>query len=240
MQILFFSFLAALFTIVGGGLPLLKKNLSPRGTSLLVSFSAGVLLSTGINHMISESYEVVGKWSLISVSIGFIIVYLLEKGSMIHSCREVGCEVHYVGGFALLGIAFHNLLDGMAIALSMELKFTLGALVVLAVLFHSLPTGISISSIMIANRYTSQRSWSILVLLGMIKIFGTLGGLQIPSHAISLLGIGVGLSAGTFLYIGSADLLPLAHQENNQDYAVPASFLGGFIGILLAAHLFPH
>jgi zinc and cadmium transporter len=236
MKIFLFSVLAAIFTIAGGGLPLLKKNLSPRGISLLVAFSAGVLLSTGINHMIAESYEAVGKWSLLSLSIGFIIVYLLEKGSMIHSCREVGCEVHYIGGFALLGIAFHNLLDGIAIAVSMELQFALGALVVLAVLFHSFPTGISISSIMLANQYTVQKSWAILGLLGAIKIFGTLGGLQIPSQAENLLGIGVGLSAGTFLYIASADLLPLAHQ-NNKDYAVPASFLLGFVGILLAAHL---
>src|SRR3989304_10510843 len=101
MKILLFSLLAALFTVAGGGLPLLKKNLGPRGLSLLVAFSAGVLLSAGINHMIAESYEVIGKWSLLSVSLGFIIVYLLEKGSMIHSCREVGCEVHYIGGGVL-------------------------------------------------------------------------------------------------------------------------------------------
>ncbi|OGW14947.1 MAG: hypothetical protein A3G93_14475 [Nitrospinae bacterium RIFCSPLOWO2_12_FULL_45_22] len=236
MKILLFSLLAALFTVAGGGLPLLKKNLGPRGLSLLVAFSAGVLLSAGINHMIAESYEVIGKWSLLSVSLGFIIVYLLEKGSMIHSCREVGCEVHYIGGFALLGIGFHNLLDGIAIAVSMELRFALGAVVVMAVLLHSFPTGISISSIMLANGYSLSRSWSILGLLGGIMVFGTLLGLQIPPHAENLLGMGIGMSAGTFLYIASADLLPLAHQ-NNQDYAVPASFLFGFITILLTAHL---
>jgi zinc and cadmium transporter len=236
MKILLFSIFAAVFTVGGGGLLLLKKDLGPRGLSLLVAFSAGVLLSTGINHMVAESYEVVGKWSLFSVSLGFIIVYLLEKGSMIHSCREAGCEVHYIGGFALLGIGFHNLLDGVAIAVSMELHFALGAIVVLAVLLHSIPTGISISSIMLANNYSQNKSWFILLILGGIMVLGTLLGLQIPQDAENLLGIGIGISAGTFLYISSADLLPLAHQ-NSKDYAVPVSFLFGFIGILLTAHL---
>jgi zinc and cadmium transporter len=235
MKIFLFSLLAALFTVAGGGLPLLKKNLGPRGLSLLVAFSAGVLLSAGINHMIAESYEIIGKWSLFSVSLGFIIVYLLEKGSMIHSCREVGCEEHYIGGFALLGIGFHNFLDGIAIAISMELSLALGALVVMAVLLHSFPTGISISSIMLAKGYSQSKSWSILGILGVIMVFGTLLGLQIPPQAENLVGMGIGISAGTFLYIASADLLPLAHQ-NNRDYAVPASFLFGFIGILLTAH----
>ncbi|NIR47111.1 ZIP family metal transporter [candidate division KSB1 bacterium] len=237
MYILFFSFLAAGATVLGGGIPLLNKRLNDKHLTLLVAFSAGVLLSTGLNHMLVESYAEAGRWAMIAVSLGFILLYGYEKLAMVHACREQGCEVHQFGGAALVGLGFHSFLDGFAIAVSFEFEKTLGILVIAAVILHRLPTGISTASIMLSNHYHKTRAWWTLTTIGVLAILGATLGLLLPMDETFLLSLAVGLSGGTFLYISTSDLLPMAH-VNNQDYRVPLCFLLGFLGVVGTSFLY--
>ncbi|MFQ5823756.1 MAG: ZIP family metal transporter [bacterium] len=234
MFILFFSFLAAGATMLGGGIPLLHKRLSKKSLTLLVAFSAGILLSTGLNHMVVESYAEAGRWAMLSVSLGFIVLYGYEKLAMIHACREEHCDIHPFGHAALFGMGFHSFLDGFAIAVSFEFEKTLGFLVIVAVLLHRLPTGISTASIMLANQFRKAKAWKTLGIIAGLAVVGALFGILIPINEQFFLSLAVGLSGGTFLYIATSDLLPIAH-ENNQDYRVPLFFLLGFLGILGAS-----
>ncbi|MFQ5436038.1 MAG: ZIP family metal transporter [Anaerolineae bacterium] len=236
MYVLFFSFLAAGATVIGGGIPLLRKQLNEKHLTLLVAFSAGVLLSTGLNHMVAGSYAAAGRWAMLAVSVGFILLYGYEKLAMIHACREQDCEVHHFGGAALVGMGFHSFLDGFAIAVSFEFEKTLGLLVILAVFLHRLPTGISLTSIMLANHYHKSKAWWRLILIAGLAVVGALSGVLLPISQTFVLSLAVGLSGGSFLYISTSDLLPIAH-ENNRDYRVPLFFLLGFLGILATSFL---
>jgi len=238
MKPLLFSLIAASATLIGGGIPLLNRRLSDKNLTLLVAFSAGVLLSTGLNHMLPVSFVKGGRWTMLAVSCGFLILYGYERVSMVHACREHDCKVHHFGTAALVGIGFHSFFDGFAIAVSFELEPALGFFVISAVVLHRLPTGISIACLLLANHYETRRAWRILALLAGLTVVGALMGtfssLGDPFH----LSLAVGLSAGTFLYISTSDLLPIAHQ-NLRDYRVPLLFLVGFLGILVSSFI-PH
>ncbi len=236
MYIIFFSAIAAAATIVGGSIPLLHKRITKDNLTLLMAFSAGVLLSTGLNHMVAESYAESGRWAMAAVSLGFVLLYGYEKAAMIHACREQDCRVHHFGGAALAGIGFHSLLDGFAIAVSFELEKTLGMIVIAAVILHRLPTGISIAAIMLAHHYHESKAWVILTIIAGLNVVGAVLGLLIPFNETMFLSLAVGLSGGTFLYISTSDLLPMAH-ESHHDYRVPAFFLIGFLGVLAATFL---
>ncbi|MFQ5707968.1 MAG: ZIP family metal transporter [bacterium] len=236
MSIILFSCLAAGATVLGGGIPLLHKRLDENSLTLLVAFSAGVLLSTGLNHMVAESFSEGGRWAMLSVSLGFIVLYGYEKMAMVHACREEHCDVHHFGKSALVGLGFHSFLDGFAIAVSFEFQKTLGLLVIVAVLLHRLPTGVSIASILLAHNYKRVRAWVTLSVIAGLAILGACTGIVMPLREHFLLSLAVGLSGGTFLYIATSDLLPMAH-ENSQDYRVPLFFLVGFLGILAASFL---
>lgn len=239
MTILLFAFLAASATVVGGGIPLLHRNLNDKQLTLLVAFSAGVLLSTGLNHMVVESFAEAGRWAMLSVSVGFLVLYGYEKMAMVHACREHGCEVHDFGKAALFGMGFHSFLDGFAIAVSFGFEHALGLLVFTAVILHRLPTGISTACILLSHNYKKSRAWMTLGFIATLSIIGALVGVVIPFEKTYFLSLAVGLSGGTFLYIATSDLLPMAH-ENNQDYRVPIFFLIGFLGILGASFLNGH
>ena len=216
---------------------MLHKKLSDKQLSLLVAFSAGVLLSTGLNHMVAQSFAESGRWAMLSVSLGFVVLYGYEKMAMVHACREQNCQVHHFGGSALVGMGFHSFLDGFAIAVSFEFEKTLGVLVIVAVMLHRLPTGISMVVIMLSNKYNETKAWITLTTIAALAIVGALTGTLIPVQENLILSLAVGLSGGTFLYISTSDLLPMAH-ENSQDYRVPIAFLVGFLGILTASFLY--
>ena len=217
--------------MVGGAIPLLNRKLRDEHMTLLMAFSAGVLLSTGLNHMIVESYAEAGRWAMLAVSLGFLLLYGYEKLAMIHACRERDCEVHQLGVAALIGLGIHSLLDGFAVAVSFEFAQPLGSLVVVAVLVHRLPTGISIATILLANKYQKPRAWMTLSIIAGLAVMGGVVGVLVPLGEKFILSLAVGLSGGTFLYISTSDLLPMAH-ESNRDYRVPFCFLFGFVGIL--------
>ncbi len=171
---------------------------------------------------------------MLAVSTGFLILYGYEKMAMVHACREHDCHVHSFGTSALIGMGFHSFLDGFAIAVSFKLEQTLGLVVVAAVILHRLPTGLSIASILLSHDYKESRSWRILTIIAALAIVGTITGMFIPMTQSFYLSLAVGLSGGTFLYISTSDLLPMAH-ENNQDYKVPVAFFIGFLGVLLTS-----
>ena len=236
MQILFYSLLAAAATVIGGSIPLLHKKLSDKSLTLLVAFSAGVLLSTGLNHMVMESVQSTGKLAMLAVSVGFLVLYGYEKVSMVHACREQDCAVHHFGTSALIGLGFHSFLDGFAIAVSFEFEQTLGLVVIAAVILHRLPTGISTACILLSHNYKEPRAWRVLITIAALAVFGAFAGEALPLKNETYLSLSVGLSGGTFLYISTSDLLPMAH-ENNQDYRVPFCFLFGFLGSLAASFM---
>lgn len=236
MRALLLATLAASFTIAGGSLPLARRELNERSISLLVAFSAGVLLSAGINDMLPESYDLAGTGAVLGVSLGFVLLYLVEKVTMVHACREQDCKVHPFGFFALAGIGFHTTLDGFAIAVSSKAQAALGLVVAFAVLAHSFPSGVSVTGVMLSCGYKRAKAWVTLVILALLAIVGAAIGLEFAEVSNIALGSAIGLSAGTFLYISTSDLLPVAHETNWHDYRVPLAFTAGF-GLMLVTAL---
>ncbi|MDZ7289121.1 MAG: ZIP family metal transporter [candidate division KSB1 bacterium] len=234
------SGIAALFTLIGGTIPLAHQKLSKNALAVLLALSGGIMLSTSLNHMVRESFGSIGAISMVCVSFGFLLMYGLEKMTMVHACREQDCHVHHFGGMALMGIGFHSFLDGFAIGVSLEFNLTLGLMVVLAVLLHRLPDGIAIATVMLANRYSTRKAWGFLSMLAGLAVAGTIVGLASLFSGIELerfLSIAIGISAGTFIYIATSDLMPMAH-EDPRDYRVPIAFIVGFLGILLTAFIY--
>lgn len=253
------------FTIAGGSLPLLKKDLPHRHLSWLVAFSAGIILSAGLLSMLGEAQELLqGGMALLWAGIGFLTLYLLERITIIHTCHDEECEweagtvAHQpasmspaaAAGVALWGIGFHGMIDGFALAISTEShNVALTLMVALGVLLHSFPTGMSLAALMLFGGIEKDAAWRILALIASMAIVGAFVGLQLHSPWLlnllgtpglrppdGLLGGALAFSAGNFIYIATGDLLPEAHR-NRSDYGVPISVVAGF-GVNIAAFLF--
>jgi zinc transporter ZupT len=131
---------------------------------------------------------------------------------MIHACGEAECEAHLIGWPALIGIATESLVDGVAIAVGFAVDASLGLGIALAVFAHELPRGLTTAVIMRRAGYRSLATWGALLVDAGFTPLGALLGTAIPASALEVI---LGLTAGTFLYVGASDLLPDAHRRFN-------------------------
>jgi zinc transporter ZupT len=94
------STLLALFAagslVLGSALPnapLLRAHLFYKRLSLLIGFSAGLMLATALHDLLPEALEANAKHAMWGAGIGFLALYLAERMTHFHACRHRNCEV---------------------------------------------------------------------------------------------------------------------------------------------------
>ena len=221
-------------SLVGGFLPLLRE-LSQKALALLLSFSAGVLLGAVFFHMLPETgrvlYDDMG-WPILT---GFLLIFVMERFVFVHACEERDCDIHQMGIPAFLGISLHSFLDGIALGAGLILP-QLGPVVLLAVIVHKMPDSMSISSILLAAGWNRRK---VAILNLTTPIGALLAFLFFRSLAPENVAFAIGISAGTFLAIATADILPQVHRIEQRNPTTLLFLLAGlsvsWLGRLLAS-----
>lgn len=223
-------------SLLGSFLPLLRE-LSQRALALLLSFSAGVLLGAVFFHMLPETQVLADNigWPILA---GFLLILVVERFVFVHACEERGCDIHQMGIPAFLGISLHSLLDGLALGAGLMLP-QLGPVVLLAVIIHKMPDGISITSILLAAGWSRQRVAILSVLFSLTTPTGALlAYLFFRTLSPENVAVAIGISAGTFLAIATADILPQVHRIDERNPLTLLFLIGGlalsWLGRLLA------
>ena len=217
-------------SLLGGFLPLMR-TLSQRALAHLLSFSAGVLLGAVFFHMLPEAAEVLNErvgWPILT---GFLLIFVMEKFVFVHACEEHACDIHQMGLPAFLGISLHSLLDGVALGAGLILP-QLGPVVLLAVLIHKMPDSISISSILLAAGWERRKiSWLNLLFSLTTPVGALIAFLFFRSLSPENAAAAIGVSAGTFLAIATADILPQVHRIEQRN---PMTLLFLFLGLMVS------
>jgi zinc and cadmium transporter len=198
-------------SLLGGFLPLMRA-LSQRALALLLSFSAGVLLGAVFFHMLPEVGSLLGANLGLPVLAGFLLIFVMERFVFVHACEELDCDIHQMGIPAFLGISLHSLLDGIALGAGLLLP-QLGPVVLLAVIIHKMPDSMSISSILLSAGWDRRKVGKLNLLFSLTTPIGALlAFLCFRALSPENVAIAIGLSAGTFLAIATADILPQVHR----------------------------
>lgn len=198
-------------SLVGGFLPLLRA-LSQRALALLLSFSAGILLGAVFFHMLPEIGKTLGESIGLPVLAGFLLIFVMERFVFVHACEEHDCDIHQMGIPAFLGISLHSLLDGIALGAGLILP-QLGPVVFLAVIIHKMPDSMSISSILLSAGWERRKVGKLNLLFSLTTPVGALlAYFCFRELSAENVAIAMGLSAGTFLAIATADILPHVHR----------------------------
>ncbi|MEM7819922.1 MAG: ZIP family metal transporter [Candidatus Aenigmatarchaeota archaeon] len=229
-DIIFFSIIAALTTILGGSLPLIKKKIN---SDFFAALAAGILLSVAFIDMIPNGMILGGS---LGIATGFILMYIMEQITMIHVCSEGRCDRHVIGPLGICGITFHSLIDGAAIALGFSISYELGYLVLLSVLIHEFPEGLVTTSLMLGTKYSKKIAFLSSFIVAIATPIGAIVTLIfLPSVPQYIIGVGIMFTAGTFIYVGTSDILPRIHKKS--DWSIILTFLIGFLAII-GLHLF--
>ncbi len=229
LSVIILSSIAFISGSIGGYIPLTKKNWSEDTLRGFIGFAAGLMISVALLHMVPE---VASKNVFFIVLFGFFFLYLLERFMMVHSCPETGCEIHEIGKLAFLGLSSHSLFDGIGMGTSFILSEPLGIMVGFAILMHKLPTGFSLSSIMLTGKYSKNEIiWFVFIFSLMTPVGAIFSNILFKEITKDLLDMMIAFIAGTFLYLGASDLLPQTHEERSPKIILFVIF-GALIGIL--------
>jgi zinc and cadmium transporter len=205
--------------LAGALVPLYSHQATRRITFL--AFAAGVMLGAAFFHMLPEAYHGGGYKAFVLVPLGFVLLLVLERFVLAHTCEEPpDCAEHVrghtLGLTAFLGLSAHTLFDG--VALGSAVQEGVGLMAFLAIVSHKVPSSLSLAAILQAEGRTHQRILGSAALYGLMVPLGAL--LYFLLDAVlpfeTLAAGALALSAGTFLYIAVSDLLPHVNRHGKE------------------------
>lgn len=221
------------FSIIGGALSVIaasvflvfpksiREVLIPR----LISFAIGALLSAALLALIPHAAEAehMDAHNLgLTILLGVLAFFLLEKMVLWRHCHSHECEVHTpeqhhhekaAGTLVLIGDGIHNLVDGVLIAAAFMTDFDLGVVTALAVAAHEIPQEVGDFAILLNSGYSRGRALffnvlaSLTTVVGAVIAYFSLGGVQ------DILPYILAVAASSFIYIAVADLIPGLHKR---------------------------
>jgi len=252
-------------SLAGGWLPALLR-LNHSRLQMAVSMVSGLMLGLAMLHLLPHGAEELGSMSLACgwLMTGFLVMFLLQRFLPFHH-HDVGENQPHVNcGHAhgptepyashldwlgvALGLSLHSVFDGLAIAAAAAsvLHGHGGALAIgttLAVLLHKPFCAMAVTTLITASRAPSRWLHAVNFLFALVTpvaavVFFYGGGHLIHAHP-TWLGAALAFSAGTFLCIACADLLPELQFHSHDRLKLSAALLVG-LGIAILIGQFGH
>ena len=198
----------------------------------LVGFSAGALLGGAFLHLIPETVARSSNFGVfLALTSSFVLFFLFERLVWRH-CHKAKCEVHPFVYMNLLGDALHNFIDGLVIAASFLAGIELGIVTSIAVALHEIPQEIGDFGVLVYGGMRPGRALTMNFLVALTAILGGLAGLTLSTFVGESLILLLPFTAGGFIYIAAADLIPQLHQKTSVQHTL-ISFCSLLLGIVL-------
>lgn len=214
--ILGFSILGSIGAIAGAALLLaLPAVIRGKLVLYLISYATGTLLAAAFLGMMPAALQqATAREVLTTVLAGIVLFFILEKLVLWRHCHDSECQVHgQAAPLIVIGDAFHNFVDGVVIAAAFLTSFPLGAATAIAVIAHEVPQEIGDFAILLESGYSKSRA----LLLNTLSAITTLPGAVLAyfwlAETRELVPYVLALSAASFIYIATADLVPNLHRK---------------------------
>jgi ZIP family zinc transporter len=214
-------------TLLGG---LLALKLQDR-LHLVLGFSAGAVIAVAFFDLIPEAAELVAPRGsnasvFVLVAVGFVAYMILDRTVAPHGHKGERTErLWQRGALGAASLSLHSFLDGFAIGLAFQVSASVGLIVATAVLAHDFSDGINTVGVVL-NRHGGTRAalrW--LVIDAVAPVVGAASTLVLRFQP-QVLGFGLALFAGFFIYISASDLLPESYHDHPTGWTTAMTILG--------------
>jgi hypothetical protein len=218
--------------------PVLHQLARIKGT-MLAALDGFVYVTMGgviFMHIVPESFELAGWWSLLALLAG-----LLGPGLIEHRLRGLANQAHSVAlCLAMLGIGLHGFMDGLALGhAGSEHEHHM---LPMAILLHRLPVGLAVW-FLLRPTYGLPRAVGLLALIGAATLMGfALGEAAVGGLANQGLGLFQALVAGSLLHVVAHRSYPIEEAASTPRAAKRHAGIGALVGLFflwaLTADLF--
>jgi zinc transporter ZupT len=207
---------AFVMTLAGGAFALRYRKY----LLYIMAFSSGLLIGVAFLDLMPEIVEMAHRESIdmrtlmLTVIAGFVGIFLLEKGTIIHGEKQHDEPGHHhnVGVVGAIGLSFHSFLDGLAIGVGFKASPQIGLVVLLAVVAHDFADGLNTVTFMLASDNNLPRTAVLLGVDALAPVAGALLANVIDIHP-RVVAHQLAFFAGFLLYLGASDLLQRVHHR---------------------------
>ena len=215
-----------------------------RLATFFVGFAAGALLGDTFIHLIPEIFAGARGGGALRASLlilgGMLLFFVVEKllrheHGLLHRHHHHGrIERPALAGVNILGDAVHNYIDGLLIGASWLASPALGLTTTLAVLLHEIPQELGDFGILVHSGLTVRQAALLNAGSAAVAILGTATALLAGSVAHQrMIEVLVPLTAGGFVYIAAADLIPeLQHDRSLRALVIQTMLIACGIAVM--------
>ncbi|MBF6600214.1 MAG: ZIP family metal transporter [Dehalococcoidia bacterium] len=206
-------------TMLGGLLALRLKD----KLHLVLGFSAGAVIGVAFFEIIPESINLsAGRFegSVVTsvMGLGFVAYLVLDRVIVLHAHQDGEAmqllpAVQDRGRLGASSLSLHSFLDGIAIGFAFKVSPAVGAVVASAVLAHDFSDGINTVNLIVKDGGDARDALRWLAVDAIAPVLGLLASVLF-SVSQSSLGLLLAVFAGTFTYIGAAELVPESHHAH--------------------------
>jgi len=222
-------------SLVGLFMLSVKDELLRKYIFIFISLAIGALLGDAFIHLIPEALENSLNTVFPSVLIifGIFIFFILEKFLHWHHHGEDKDEphIHPTGKLVLLSDGVHNLIDGIAIGISFIVSVPVGVATTIAVILHEIPQEIGDFMVLLHSGYSKKRALWLNFLSALTALFGVVIAFILGESGKNFSLWIVPITAGGFIYIAVADLIPELHKTKEIKHSI-SQVIAVIVGVL--------
>jgi zinc and cadmium transporter len=241
-QVIFFSFLGGVVSLIGGILLLSRKNVAQKLAHYATPFAGGALLAAVFLDLLKEGVETSEPEKVLLATVAGILIFFIAEGFLHwfhhHHEHEDGKadKTDPKTSLIIVGDTMHNALDGVAIAASFLISVPTGIVTTIAVAAHEIPQEIGDFGLLLSKGMKRKEVLLVNLMSAVATVFFAALTFLLGSEDALPLGVLLGLSAGFLLYIALSDVIPTIHnnRDKNKRFSVQALLLilgAVFVGV---------
>ena len=241
MNFLFRTSLIGLFfgtfgTTIGGVIGVSIKNTSSKFLSFILSFASGLMLAVVCFDLIPESMKITNiSNTIIGIILGVVCMILcdiiVDKKFRFNNKSNTLLKT---GIIVSIGLALHNIPEGLAIGSSFDASIKLGYSLALAICLHDIPEGISMGVPMKNGGMKKLKVIFYVIMSGVATGIGAFLGALIGEISNTIIALSLAFAGGAMLYIVSGELIPEANSLYKGRFTSLGNILGFILGIFAA------
>ncbi len=218
----------SLGTVAGGLLALLigKRLKEPRP---FLAFAGGMMVAVVFFDMLIESAQLGGLPVMIAGTAAGGVFFAVSAPLVSQGDKP---SMYTMGIFVLVGIALHNLPEGLAIGAALVGNQRMALSLALLMLVHDIPEGIAVCLPLRMAGLPVSRVFFLAFLTAIPTAAGAVIGTAVGSISREMIAACMAFAGGAMLYISLRELIPAAGEKK----ALPA-LLGLCFGFLLTAFI---
>lgn len=226
-MIWFFSLLSvmavSLVSLVGLVTISMNEARLRRTAEVLVSFAVGTLLGDAFIHLIPQAFEKHAATLEPSLLIlgGMMLFFAVEKllrnqYEPLRPQQPAKSNHPTLAAINVVGDGVHNFIDGALIAASYLVSPALGVSTTVAIVFHEIPQELGDFGILVHSGLSARTALALNLASASVAVLGTVVTLLIGRVAGPALSNAlVPVTAGGFVYIAGADLIPELQRDHS-------------------------